>query len=113
MEGTLRRILGSRLAVAVVASVTTAVLVGGVTYAVAANTATANTYFACSRNGSVNQNTIKVNSAPTCGSGSTVVSWSQTGPQGVPGAQGLPGPAPLLAAKPVVAITGLALSTAG
>jgi len=101
-----RKILGSRVTVAVVVAIAVTTLVGGVTYAVASTSPTPNTYYACSFNGYVNPLLIAVNKAPTCPRGQTVVSWNQagtvgatggTGAQGVPGAtggtgaQGVPG----------------------
>ncbi len=97
----MRKILGSRLAVAVVVACAVTTLVGGVTYAVAATSPPPNSYYACSFDGYVNPLFITVNKAPTCPKGQTVVSWNQngtvgatggTGPQGVPGLPGGTGP---------------------
>jgi hypothetical protein len=94
-----RKILGSRVTVAVVVACAVT-LVGGVTYAVASTNPAPNTYYACSFDGYVNPLFITVNKAPTCPRGQTVVSWNQTGTvggtggtglQGVPGTPGAPG----------------------
>jgi len=89
-----RKILGSRVTVAVVVAIAVTTLVGGVTYAVASTSPTPNTYYACSFNGYVNPLFITVNKAPTCPRGQTVVSWNQAGTAGATGgtgAQGVPG----------------------
>ena len=86
----MRRIFGSRPAAAAVGFITAAILVGGVVAGGATNTPP-NTYYACARNGLVNEDTIRVNTTPTCARNYTVVSWGQTGPQGGTGLQGVAG----------------------
>lgn len=54
------------------------------------------TYYACAKDGKVQSNTISLDAAPTCKSGSTVVQWNAQGPAGVAGPtgpQGETGPA--------------------
>jgi hypothetical protein len=92
MGDLVRKILGSRVTVAVVVAFAVTTLVGGVTYAVASTSPPPNTYYACSFNGYVNPLFITVNKAPTCPRGQTVVSWNQTGTVGGTGPQGVPGP---------------------
>jgi len=86
----LRRIFGSGPAAAAVACITTAILVSGVVAGGATNTPP-NTYYACAKNGLVNENSIRVNTIPACTRGYAVVSWGETGPQGGSGLQGVQG----------------------
>jgi type VI secretion system secreted protein Hcp len=94
-----RRVLGSRLAVALFAVMLTAAVVGGVSYAVTPSGSGSDTFFACSSvAGVVRSSTIRVNQAPaTCPTGDTVRSWNA---QGQTGAQGPVGQASVVALPP-------------
>ena len=98
------RILGSRWAVALIASVATAALVGGVSYAVADTASGGGTFYACSNSaGAVRAASIRVNSPPTsCPTGYAVTSWNAVGPTG---AQGAVGQASVVALAPPAAVT--------
>lgn len=89
----LGRIFRSRIGTAVVASVITAGVVGGIAYAVTVvPPSPTDRYYACvSSAGLVKASTIKLNVQPTScpATADTVRSWNAQGPQGV---QGLPGP---------------------
>jgi len=85
-----RSLFGSRIGVAVFASVVTAAAVGGVSYAVAATTGGgASTFYGCSSaTGALRSSSIRVDSPPTCKTGETPQSWDAqgaTGPQGAVG----------------------------
>ena len=85
----MRQFFKSRVRTAIVASIVTAGLVGGV--AVARATTSANTYTGClSTSGKIDK--VKIGTSPTaaCGSGKTQISWGE-GTQGDPGVPGVPG----------------------
>ena len=84
----MRKLLKSRAGIAVVTCIATAAVVSA-TYAVASNSATGNTYYACAtKNGQIDQQSIQVNTPPKCDKHDTVVSWNQTGPVGGTGQRG-------------------------
>ncbi len=97
------RILGSRWAIALMAAVATAGVVGGVSYAVADAAGGGSTFYACSNStGTVRASTIRVNSPPTsCPTGYAVTSWNAVGPTG---AQGPVGQASVVALAPAAAL---------
>lgn len=81
----------SRAGIAVLTCLVTGAVVSA-TYAVASNTTTGNTYYACAtKYGQIDQDSIQVNTPPRCGRNETVVSWNQTGAVGGTGAPGTPG----------------------
>jgi len=84
-----RKLLDSRPAVAIGACAITAVLVGGITYAVA--DPTPHTYSACAKGAQIDANSITVDATPTCKKGQTVVSWNQNGVNGATGTTGATG----------------------
>ena len=100
----MRRILGSRWTIALLASLVTAGVVGGVSYAVADAPGGTSTFYACSSsNGVVRAQTIRVNQPPaSCPAGSAVTSWNATGPTG---AQGPVGQASVVSLVPAASVT--------
>ncbi len=79
---------GSRLGLAIVAAVATAVVIGGVSYASIPNPS--GVINACYKTSGTNHALSVINTAHTahCPSGYTSLNWSQTGPQGPQGVQG-------------------------
>ncbi len=88
----MKGLLGSRLGVATFACIATAVLVSGITYAVAAPSSSPNVYYACqSTTSKVIAGSITVNTPPTCAKGYAPVSWNEQGVTGATGANGTNG----------------------
>ncbi len=51
-------------------------------------------FYACAKDGKINPGSLSVEEEPTCSGHAQLVTWDQTGPQGVPGPpgeQGIPG----------------------
>src|SRR5689334_8798799 len=86
----MRNHLNSRPAIAIATGIATAVLVGGITYAVAAPSPPPHTYYACA-NSKVIAGSITVDTPPTCPKGQTILSWNQNGADGATGATGATG----------------------
>src|SRR5690242_8541464 len=89
--GGVMRILKSRLFIAVVASVTTLLVAGGVAWAVQSPVDANGVMHACYNPTNGNVHLDVVGHCPTTGQ-KTPITWSTQGPQGVQGIQGPQGP---------------------
>jgi type VI secretion system secreted protein Hcp len=84
-----RRLFGSRIGLAVFASVLTAAAVGGVSYAVAATGGSTSTFYGCSTaTGALRSSSIRIDTPPTCRAGESLQTWNAQGPTGPQGAVG-------------------------
>jgi hypothetical protein len=87
----MKRLLASRRRLLAAGALAAVAVVVAASYGYAAVTATNQTYTGCLQGGSITN--VAIGSAPTkaCPNNAVQISWSQTGPQGLPGQNGAPG----------------------
>jgi hypothetical protein len=86
--GRVRKVLTSRLAVAIGACAVTAVVGGTITYAVAEPSPSPHTFYACAHGSQIVPGSLSVDAPASCPKSQTVVSWNENGAMGPPGAAG-------------------------